>query len=169
MEGNDDVRDYSVMILRELGYGVIEAADADSALEMLRRAPRVDLLFTDVILPGRNGRRARRRRQKSIAESARALYDRLFTQRNRPSRQARCGRESHQQTLHVREARRTSSRCARQERLSAGALLVRSLEQLVSMPLSARHTCARRVSVSLRAEVEKIDLGPLTGRASPFG
>jgi PAS domain S-box-containing protein len=56
VEDNDDVRAYSVMILNELGYGVLEAPDAIAALEVLRRAARVDLLFTDVILPGDNGR-----------------------------------------------------------------------------------------------------------------
>ncbi len=56
VEDNDDVRAYSVMILNELGYAVLEAADADTALTILGRPGRIDLLFTDVVLPGRNGR-----------------------------------------------------------------------------------------------------------------
>jgi PAS domain S-box-containing protein len=56
VEDNEDVRAYSVMILRELGYGVIEAVDADSALAVLGGDTRVDLLFTDVVLPGPSGR-----------------------------------------------------------------------------------------------------------------
>jgi signal transduction histidine kinase/DNA-binding response OmpR family regulator len=56
VEDNQDVRTYSVMILSELGYQVLEAADADAALEVLREERRVDLLFTDVVLPGRSGR-----------------------------------------------------------------------------------------------------------------
>ena len=43
---------YSVDTLRELGYRVIEAHDGPSALRLLERQPRVDLLFTDVVLPG---------------------------------------------------------------------------------------------------------------------
>jgi CheY-like chemotaxis protein len=56
VEDNDDVRAYSTMILSELGYLVIEAAEAESALAILRTDQRVDLLFTDVVLPGKSGR-----------------------------------------------------------------------------------------------------------------
>jgi PAS domain S-box-containing protein len=52
VEDDDDVRAYSVEILRELGYRVIEAHDGPSALRLLERQFRVDLLFTDVVLPG---------------------------------------------------------------------------------------------------------------------
>ncbi|MGH6713011.1 MAG: PAS domain S-box protein [Bradyrhizobium sp.] len=51
LEDDDDVRTYSVDILRELGYRVIEAHDGPSALRLLERQTRVDLLFTDVVLP----------------------------------------------------------------------------------------------------------------------
>jgi CheY-like chemotaxis protein len=47
------VRAYSAEVLRELGYSVLEAADGPSALRVLEREDvRVDLLFTDVVLPG---------------------------------------------------------------------------------------------------------------------
>jgi PAS domain S-box-containing protein len=52
VEDDDDVRTYSVDILRELGYRVVEAHDGPSALRLLERQTRVDLLFTDVVLPG---------------------------------------------------------------------------------------------------------------------
>ncbi|WP_407159287.1 ATP-binding protein [Bradyrhizobium sp. STM 3557] len=52
LEDDDDVRTYSVEILRELGYRVVEAHDGPSALRLLERQGRVDLLFTDVVLPG---------------------------------------------------------------------------------------------------------------------
>jgi CheY-like chemotaxis protein len=52
IEDDDDVRAYSVETLRELGYRVVEAPDGPSALRMLKRQPRLDLLFTDVVLPG---------------------------------------------------------------------------------------------------------------------
>jgi CheY-like chemotaxis protein len=44
------------MSLSELGYHVLEAADAEAALSILRSNQRIDLLFTDVVLPGRTGR-----------------------------------------------------------------------------------------------------------------
>ncbi len=56
VEDNDDVRAYSRMILSELGYRVLEATEAESALAILASDQRVDLLFTDVVLPGRSGR-----------------------------------------------------------------------------------------------------------------
>ncbi len=52
VEDDDDVRTYSVESLRDLGYRVLEAHDGPSALRLLQRQPRVDLLFTDVVLPG---------------------------------------------------------------------------------------------------------------------
>ena len=52
LEDDDDVRTYSVEILRDLGYRVIEAHDGPSALRLLERQTRVDLLFSDVVLPG---------------------------------------------------------------------------------------------------------------------
>jgi PAS domain S-box-containing protein len=52
VEDDDDVRTHSVECLRELGYRVIEAHDGPSALRLLERQPKVDLLFTDVVLPG---------------------------------------------------------------------------------------------------------------------
>jgi signal transduction histidine kinase/CheY-like chemotaxis protein len=56
VEDNDDVRAYSTAVLAELGYLVLEAAEADSALAILKSAERVDLLFTDVVLPAKSGR-----------------------------------------------------------------------------------------------------------------
>jgi nitrogen-specific signal transduction histidine kinase/CheY-like chemotaxis protein len=51
-EDDEDVRTYSADVLRELGYKVLEAADGASALAVLEANPDVDLLFTDVVLPG---------------------------------------------------------------------------------------------------------------------
>ena len=51
LEDDEDVRSYSVEILRELGYRVLEARDGPAALRVLDQQPRVDLLFTDVVLP----------------------------------------------------------------------------------------------------------------------
>ncbi len=56
VEDNEDVRSYSTAILAELGYTILEAAEADSALAILRSDQRIDLLFTDVVLPGKSGR-----------------------------------------------------------------------------------------------------------------
>jgi CheY-like chemotaxis protein len=52
IEDEQDVRAYTSDSLRELGYRVIEAPDGPSALRVLEREDRVDLMFTDVVLPG---------------------------------------------------------------------------------------------------------------------
>jgi CheY-like chemotaxis protein len=52
VEDDPDVRNLSVGLLRSFGYEIIEAADGDAALKALASAPRVNLLFTDVALPG---------------------------------------------------------------------------------------------------------------------
>lgn len=56
VEDNEDVRAYSTSVLRDLGYEVLEAADFKDGLALLNSAPRIDLLFTDVVLPGESGR-----------------------------------------------------------------------------------------------------------------
>jgi DNA-binding NtrC family response regulator len=39
-------------ILSELGYEVIEADNADDAARLLERGTHIDLLFTDLVMPG---------------------------------------------------------------------------------------------------------------------
>lgn len=56
VEDNAEVREYAKSVLEELGYGIVEAADAEQALKVLQDSPRIDLLFTDVVLPGATGR-----------------------------------------------------------------------------------------------------------------
>jgi CheY-like chemotaxis protein len=52
-EDDPDVRAFSAEVLRELGYTVREAVDGPSALRLLERDDgQLDLLFTDVVLPG---------------------------------------------------------------------------------------------------------------------
>ncbi len=52
VEDDANVRAYSVEALRDLGYCVIEAPDGPSAMRLLKTDTPVDLLFTDVVLPG---------------------------------------------------------------------------------------------------------------------
>jgi signal transduction histidine kinase/CheY-like chemotaxis protein len=57
LEDDHDVRAYVVEILRDLHFRVLEAHDADSALGIVdRNDVRVDLMLTDVVLPGMNCR-----------------------------------------------------------------------------------------------------------------
>ncbi len=56
--------------LQQQGYTVIKASDARAALEVLRTGPGVDLLFTDIVMPGElNG--------VGLAQAARSLLPEL--------------------------------------------------------------------------------------------
>ena len=70
VEDNEGVRDYAKEVLEELGYRVVEAGDAAQALTVLNKMPRVDLLFTDVVLPGPDNGRV-------LATKAREKYPNL--------------------------------------------------------------------------------------------
>jgi len=52
VEDDEDVLAVTAESLRELGYEVVTATDAAQALEILRGGQPVDLLFSDVIIPG---------------------------------------------------------------------------------------------------------------------
>ena len=56
VEDEPVVRSLVVEVLRELGYRALEAVDGPSGLEMLLSRHRLDLLVTDIGLPGLNGR-----------------------------------------------------------------------------------------------------------------
>jgi CheY-like chemotaxis protein len=53
VDDEDDVRDATAQLLSTLGYHVLQAPDADAAARMIEHGTRVDLLFTDVIMPGK--------------------------------------------------------------------------------------------------------------------
>jgi signal transduction histidine kinase/CheY-like chemotaxis protein len=52
VEDNEGVRQYAKDVLEDLGYWVHEAADAEQALRLVAKKPMINLLFTDVVLPG---------------------------------------------------------------------------------------------------------------------
>jgi CheY-like chemotaxis protein len=65
VEDDEDVRDYAARVLRAQGYAVLEASNGPAALAVLRSGTRIDLLFTDVMMPCMNG--------DELAEAARRL------------------------------------------------------------------------------------------------
>ncbi|WP_454868217.1 ATP-binding protein [Pseudomonas farris] len=56
VEDDPAVRVLVSAVLSELGYAFVEAGDADSAVPILDSGQRIDLLISDVGLPGMNGR-----------------------------------------------------------------------------------------------------------------
>jgi PAS domain S-box-containing protein len=65
-EDDEQVRVTVVEMLTELGYRVLKASDATSALAIIESGVPIDLLFTDVVMPGplRSPELARRARQR---------------------------------------------------------------------------------------------------------
>lgn len=57
VEDEPEIRSLTKMLLREDGYNIIEAANGDEAIDILNNAHnhkhKVDLLFTDIVMPGR--------------------------------------------------------------------------------------------------------------------
>ena len=56
VEDDEMVRDLTGQLLELLGHQVIGADSPDHALEMARKADRIDLLLTDIVMPGMNGK-----------------------------------------------------------------------------------------------------------------
>jgi PAS domain S-box-containing protein len=52
VEDDDEVREVAVSMLAELGYRVVKARDAASALVVIDSGIPIDLIFTDVMMPG---------------------------------------------------------------------------------------------------------------------
>jgi CheY-like chemotaxis protein len=74
VEDDPDVRKLVLGMVESLGYQTISAIDGPSALEALERVGKVDLLFTDVVLPrGMNGAALARAAQQRQA-GLRVLY-----------------------------------------------------------------------------------------------
>lgn len=56
VEDEERVREMSVAALKELGYIVYQASSGEEALRVVATLARLDLLFTDVVMPGMTGR-----------------------------------------------------------------------------------------------------------------
>ncbi|MFT5182104.1 MAG: PAS domain S-box-containing protein [Alphaproteobacteria bacterium] len=67
VEDDHRVRATTIARVKELGYTVLEASDGATALEVLKQSPAVDVLFTDIVMPG--GMMG-----NELAQEARRLY-----------------------------------------------------------------------------------------------
>src|SRR5262249_6588849 len=74
VEDDADLRAYVSEVLRDLNYRVYSAESAQAALTiLLQEEQRVDLLLSDVVMPGINGRELGRRAQQ-IRPDLKILY-----------------------------------------------------------------------------------------------
>ena len=78
VEDEARVRDMSVAALRDLGYTVRQADSGENALRLLDENLPVTLLFTDIVMPGINGRELADR-AKALRPGLKVLYTTGYT------------------------------------------------------------------------------------------
>jgi signal transduction histidine kinase/DNA-binding response OmpR family regulator len=80
VEDDEGVRAAVVDMLNELGYHVLKAANANKALEIIAGSEHIDLIFTDVVMPGPINTREFGRRAVEMRPNVAVLYTSGYTQ-----------------------------------------------------------------------------------------
>lgn len=80
VEDDDAVRATSVELLSDLGYTILEASNADNGLAIVNSGVKIDLLFTDVVMPGELKSPELARRAKQKLPSIQVLFTSGYTQ-----------------------------------------------------------------------------------------
>jgi len=80
VEDNDLVRDYAREQLASLGYEVVEAANGPDALAIVHQRDDIDLLFTDVVMPGGMNGRQLAEQVQALRPDIKVLYTSGYTQ-----------------------------------------------------------------------------------------
>ena len=80
VEDDAAVRQYACTQLKASGYRVLEAADGPSALALLGQRDDVELLFTDVVMPGGMNGRALADAARRLRPGLRVLYTSGYTE-----------------------------------------------------------------------------------------
>src|SRR5918912_442377 len=79
VDDDDDVRALAVSILHDAGYRAIPAASGDIALNLLLGGLCIDLLFTDIVMPGELDGFALAYEAKQIYPDMKVLYTTGFS------------------------------------------------------------------------------------------
>ncbi|MSP67321.1 MAG: response regulator [Alphaproteobacteria bacterium] len=74
VEDNEQMRQFSVTAIAGLGYAPLAAADADQALRPIERDPLIQVLFTDIIMPGTMDGFALARRALALRPDLKVLF-----------------------------------------------------------------------------------------------
>ncbi len=80
VEDDEGVRAAVVDMLTELGYAALRAENAEAALKLLESGAKVDLLFTDVVMPGAIPTRELARKAQELCPGIRILFTSGYTQ-----------------------------------------------------------------------------------------
>ena len=78
VEDDEQVRNFVCDTLAELNYKVVRASDAAAALRIIDQSPNIDLLLTDVVMPGMDGRLLSNKITKRRPAIRVLIHDRLF-------------------------------------------------------------------------------------------
>lgn len=79
VEDDDSVRATAADMLADLGYQVLMARDADGAMAIIERGGAIDLLFTDLVMPGPFGAAELARRAQERLPRLRILFTSGYT------------------------------------------------------------------------------------------
>ena len=102
VEDQDEVRGLATKVLQDYGYRVLEAADGAKALALVEGYPGlIDLLLTDVVLPGMNGRELAECLRRAASRGQGAVHVRLRPESDRESGRAAWRRGLHCEAVHA--------------------------------------------------------------------
>jgi CheY-like chemotaxis protein len=90
VEDDPDVRELASLFLSELGFEVLEAGDGLAGLALIETIPEIDLLFTDIVMPGLDGV-SLAERAKEIRPDLAIVYATGFAGRVRELKETRLG------------------------------------------------------------------------------
>src|SRR5262249_30173775 len=79
VEDNPQIRTVGAEILRDLGYRVTVAENGDDGMRHIESGARVDLLFTDIVMPGERNGIALAKELRARDPSARILFTSGFS------------------------------------------------------------------------------------------
>jgi signal transduction histidine kinase/ActR/RegA family two-component response regulator len=80
VDDDEIVRTTVAMMMEDLGYTIIEAGSGAEALSILERGDKVDLLFTDVVMPGAVNGRQLADRARDLDSNLRVLFTSGYTE-----------------------------------------------------------------------------------------
>jgi len=79
VEDDDYVREFAVRVLKESGFRVLEAVNGGVALVLLEQDLPIEVLFTDIVMPGEPDGIGLAERAKAIRPDIKVLYTTGFT------------------------------------------------------------------------------------------
>lgn len=80
VEDDEDVRATAAGLLQDLGYTVMQARDAERGMVIVESGARIDLLFTDVVMPGRLTSRELAEKARMVLPGLAVLFTSGYTQ-----------------------------------------------------------------------------------------